>query len=342
MLRNMKIRYLAIPLLLVLVCGAIATIVPVIAAATTDSSPSLQLTTSPSQVDSLGSVTIQAQVQQGTPSSTYTITVQVAAPAGAGGPFCQTMNISTNGNGNGQETVAFPGTFLASGCAPAGTGGPSTFQPGTYTVTTSSVPAITAGTVSTTFTVQVPQNVISGLGTDSAQSTPTTTFIPAPGSTAASPLFVSCTGTTTAPTVTTAPYYITQIGSTEFTGVITTNSPGQFKSNVLRDPCSPSATSTFVSDYANFYVLSGVTITLPDGTTVTGGLQIINEGAANSLTTSGTTVGTTVVAHWTITGTGGLQGLTGIGLTQSTTTTVGSSVTSFGDYWVQLTFPYTY
>jgi hypothetical protein len=269
-------------------------------------------------------------------SSSYAVMIKVTAPSGEGGPFCETVTITTGHDGNGRVMVEFPGTFLASACSPAGTGGPSTVVPGTYAVTVSSTPVITDGALSTTFTVQFPQNDASGTGTLSTQTTGANTFISAPGSTTTIPLFVSCNDTTTSPTTTTSPYYITQVGSTELTGVITSNTPGQFQSHVLRNPCNPSAASTFVSVYTNIYTYTNATVTMPDGTKVTGGLEITQSGGATSLTNSGTTVGTGQ-AQLMLTGTGGLLGVSGFGTEMSTTTTTSSGVTSFAVYTVQLT-----
>lgn len=339
-IKSVKRRYAAIPLLLALVGGLVGTTVaPIIASA--DSPANLTVQTSP-QVPSLGSANIHILLQQGTPSSSYAVTVQVSAPAGAGGPFCQTVTVATNGGGNGWAEVEFPGTFLASACSPVGMGGPSTYLSGNYTVTVSSVPATTARTLSTTFTVQAPPYVVSGTGTSSTQTTALpVAFIPAAGSTAANPLYVSCTGTTTSPTTTTAPYYISQVGSTELTGIITSNTPGQIHTNNLRNPCNPNSTATFVSTSTNFYTFDNVTVTLPNGRTAIGGLMVTFEGGATSLTTTSGTTTTTVgngQYHFTLTGFGGLRGVTGLGLSQATVVTVGSSATGIAYYWVQLTF----
>jgi hypothetical protein len=335
----MQKRYVIGSMLAVLVTLSLGLLVP---ATFAQSAPTLKVQSIPSRIVSpipgLGFNSVQLSVQISaaySASSSYAVMVKVTAPSGAGGPFCDTVTVTTHG-GNGRTTVEFPGTFLASTCSPAGTGGPSTAVPGTYVVTVSSTPAITAGTLSTTFTVQYPQNDASGTGTVSIQATGVNTFVSAPGSTAASPSFVSCNGTTTSPTTTTAPYYITQVGSAELTGVITSNTPGQFQSHVLRDPCSPTSTSTFISTYDNVYTFDNVTVTLPDGSTVTGGLLITQPGGATSITSSGTTVGTGQ-AQPIFTGTGGLLGVSGLGEYTGTTTTTSSGVTTFAIYAVQLT-----
>jgi hypothetical protein len=341
---RVRSRYTAVlALLAASIVGAVGTtVIPTMASA--DSPTSLQVQTN-SQIASLGFEQIQVQIQRGTSDSSYDVTVQVAGPSGAGGPFCQTVTVATNGNGNGWAAVDFPGTFLASACSPAGTGGPSTILPGNYTVTVSSVPAIASGTLSATFTVQAPPNTVTGTGTISSQATSTISFIQAPASTASSPLYVACSGTTATPTVTTAPYYVSQVGAIELTGVIATDAPGQVHWNVLRNPCNPSATSTFTSIVTGFFTFDNVTVTLPDGRTVTGGLQMTEETSSNSLTTTSgtttTTVGTGQSRITTIVGTGGLRGVTGLGLAQGQAVTVGSTITSSVNvYWVQLTFPY--
>jgi hypothetical protein len=337
----MQKRYVIGSMLVILVTLSLGLLVP---ATFAQPAQTLKVQAIPSTIVSLipglgyNSVQLSVQISAvngGFASTSYAVLVKVTAPSGAGGPFCETVTIKSHG-GNGRATVEYPGTFLASACSPAGAGGPSTAVPGTYAVTVSSTPAITTGTLSTTFTVQFPQNAASGTGTLSSQASGTSTFISAPESTATSPLFVSCNGTTTSPTTTTAPYYITQVGSTEITGVITSNTPGQFQSHVLRDPCSPSATSTFVSIYTNIWDYTNVTVTMPDGAKVTGGLEITQPGGATSLTTSGTTVGFGQ-AQMEYTGTGGLLGVTGYGSEMGTTITTSSGVTSFNVYTAELT-----
>src|ERR1700722_9271075 len=195
----MQKRYVIGSMLAVLVTLSLGLLVP---ATFAQPAQTLKIQAIPSRIVSpipgLGFNSVQLSVQissayGGLASSSYAVMVKVIAPSGAGGPFCDTVTITTHG-GNGRTTVDFPGTFLASACSPAGTGGPSTAVPGTYAVTVSSTPAITSGTLSTTFIVQFPQNDASGAGTMSSQTTATSAFISAPGSTTTNPLFVSCNG----------------------------------------------------------------------------------------------------------------------------------------------------
>ena len=118
--------------------------------------------------------------------------------------------------------------------------------------------------------------------------------------------------------------------------MISSNTPGQAQTSVIRDPCSPSATATSVSTFTDIYTFSNVTVSMPDGTKVTGGLLLTVTGTATSLTSSGTTVGTSLT-HWSLTGTYGLLGLSGVGESASTVITVGSTVTSSSAYAVQST-----
>jgi len=315
-------------------------------------------------VNNLDSVHIQVQIQHGAPSSSYSVTIKVATPTigaltPAGGPFCDTVAIATDGGGDGQATVNYPtgvpaALFTAKQCVTAGivvkagTGGPSTELPGTYTVTASSTPAITAGTPTTTFAVKAAEHVVTGSGTYSAVSTVTYTGIavPAPLGSPPGPYYLTCSGpvagtppvTTTAPT--TYPSAATRYGSVTFTGVISTNTPGQSESISDGNPCvTPAIATTHVE-----YVLNDVTICLGTvtsggcvGATVTGGL-VTTTYAAASTTTAGTPPITTAV-NWdllTLTGTGSLEGLSGTGVATAIVVTAGGVTTLSTTYDVKL------
>ena len=305
--------------------------------------PTLTVQTTNSQVNSLGSAQIQAQIQNGNPSSSYAVTIQVAVPTGAGGPFCDKVTVATGSTGSGQATVNFPDTgvpaalFTGAACSPAGKGGPSTIVAGTYTVTVSSVPAITTGTLSTSFTVVATQGVVTGSGTASSSTVKTYTGIPAPGG------YQTCNGTAagTPPTTSTLPATYettaTAIGSATFAGVISTNTPGQNQISTIYNPCLSATLGYTATDTYQVITLNDVTITLPSGGTVSGGLVII-ETAAAQLTGAGTT--TTTSINWdqmTLTGTGGLMGLTGTGTALVTAVIANGVSAATTSYWVELT-----
>ncbi|MDA4118023.1 MAG: hypothetical protein OK455_06735 [Thaumarchaeota archaeon] len=166
-------------------------------------------------------------------------------------------------------------------------------------------------------------------------TTSTVTFIPAPGSTTSNPLFVACTGTTSSPTTTTAPYLISQVGPATITGVISSNSPGTDVANSVLNPCGPSG--TVVSTHA-VYTFSSVTINLPNGQTITGGLVFTNDGDGNAVTSSGITT-TSAAGHGPVTGTGDLARVTGINERSSVVVNTGSAITVSSDYWAQLNIP---
>jgi hypothetical protein len=179
-----------------------------------------------------------------------------------------------------------------------------------------------------------PAIIVSGTGTIAAMTTSTVTFIPAPGSTTADPLFVACTGNTSSPTTTTAPYLISQTGPATITGVISSNSPGTDVATSVLNPCGPSGTGTVVSTHA-VYTFSSVTISLPNGHTITGGLVFTNDGDGTAVTSSGITT-TLAAGHGPVTGTGGLAGITGINERSSVVVNTGSAITVSSDYWAQL------
>ncbi len=265
-------------------------------------------------INNLDSAQIQVHIQHGTADSSYSVTIRVATPTGAGGPFCDVVTITTDGSGNGRLTMKYPGTFTGSACSPAGTGGPSTILPGTYTVTVSSSPAIASGTLTTTFNVLPPKHVVTGAGTIASKVTSTNTF----------PYPVLC-GTAPAST-TNAPYFTNRVGSVIFTGVISTTS-GQIHSNIILNPCvTPSVVTFNVA-----YVLDDVTLTLPSGDTMTGGLTLSGFGTSTGIATA-----TTAVTFWvsitSVTGSGGLESVSGVGEIQGSATTVGAS----NNYWIQL------
>lgn len=179
--------------------------------------------------------------------------------------------------------------------------------------------------------------IVSGTGTIAAKTTSMVTFIPAPGSTTANPLFVACTGTTSSPTTTTAPYLISQVGPATITGVISSNSPGADVANSVLNPCGPSGTGTVVSTHA-VYTFSSVTINLPNGQTITGGLVLTSDGDGTAVTSSGTTT-TSAGSHGPVIGTGDLARVTGINERSSVVVNTGSAITVSSDYWAQLNIP---
>lgn len=176
--------------------------------------------------------------------------------------------------------------------------------------------------------------IISGTGSLAAITTSVVTFIPAPGSTTANPLFVSCTGTTSTPTTTTAPYLITQAGPATITGVITSNSPGTDDAHAVLNPCGPAGTGTVVSTHA-VYTFSSVTISLPNGQSITGGVVLTLEADGTALTSGGIAT-TTAAVHGVVTGTGDLAKLTGIAERSAVVVNSGGTITVSSAYWAQL------
>ena len=279
--------------------------------------PTLQVQTN-DHIDYLHSAQIQVHIQHGTASS-YAVTIQVAAPTGAGGPFCDSVTLTTDGGGNGQISVNYPGTFAASACTPKGTGGPNTILPGAYGVTVSSSPSVTLGTLSTTFKVLPPRGVVTGTATYTALGTSTNTV-----------LNVLCPGVPAGTTATTSNSFYTtdRVGTFSFTGVITSNTPGQADNNQLHNPCvTPSVTAGHA-----VYTFNDVTVTLPDGKSITGGVIITSDYTVMGIATA--TVPNSVWSNViTLTGTGGLDGASGtLVCVQSTLGTASTDAC-----WVKLT-----
>jgi hypothetical protein len=179
--------------------------------------------------------------------------------------------------------------------------------------------------------------VVSGTGTIAAMTPSTTTFIAAPGSTTANPLYVSCTGATSTPTTTTAPYLITQPGSVTISGLITSNTPGTVDTYSVVNPCGPAGTGTVVSTHA-VYTFSSVTVSIPNGQTMTGGLVFTTDADGTSVTSSGTPT-TSAAGHGTVTGTGDLAGVTGINERSTVAVNSGDVITVSSAYWAQLNIP---
>jgi hypothetical protein len=302
-------------------------------------------------INNLDSAQIQVHIQHGASSSPYIVTIKVTAPTGAGGPFCDTVTITTDGGGNGHVTVSYPDTgvaspafanFAAANCSPAGTGGPSTELAGTYTATVNTSPAITGGTLSTTFTVLAPQHTLSGTGTLTSSTTVTNAPIAAPGSTTASPLYLTCTGTSpTIPSpITSAPNVATRAGSVVVAGFISTNTPGQVEVVSVGNPCvTPTVSATHV-----VYTLNDVTINPSTGEPLTGGLVVTGSASATLVKTITGTTTVTTSTNWdqfTVAGTGHLGEISGVGTgiatVVTTITPTGSTSIASTVYWLQLT-----
>lgn len=218
--------------------------------------------------------------------------------------------------------------------------------PGSMSPDTSACPGLfdgfyTPSTTATSTTTTASSAIeVTGTGTRSSSTNNTSTFIQVSTSTAANPVYVACSGTATAPTTTTSPYIVTQTGTAALTGLVSSNSPGTSVAHSLRNPCAPNTTSTYVFTITTVDTFSSVTVNLPNGQTVTGGLVVTIENTGSALTsTSGTTTTTTSTAtgHSTWTGTGGLAGMSGIGESTTQVTTIGSSSTVSSVYWVDLT-----
>jgi hypothetical protein len=179
---------------------------------------------------------------------------------------------------------------------------------------------------------------VSGAGTIAAQTSNTVTFVPATGSTTASPLFVACTGTTSSPTTTTAPYLITQTGAATITGEVTSNTPGTDNATSVNNPCAPSAGSTYFNQVHAVYTFNSVTVKLPNGQSITGGLILTTDGTGSALIAGGTTM-VTAGSFGPVIGTGALTGVTGTVERTSVVMQTSSSISVSSVYWIQLQIP---
>jgi hypothetical protein len=178
----------------------------------------------------------------------------------------------------------------------------------------------------------------SGSGTIAAKTTNTVTFIPAPASTTASPLYVACNGTSTSPTTTTAPYLMTAYGTATVTGEITSNTPGMDNTTSVNNPCAPSASATYFNQAHAVYTFSSVTVNLPNGQSITGGLTFTDDSQGSAVVLGATTM-ITGEGFGPVTGTGALTGVTGTLERTIVVIQTGSSVSVSSTYWIQLQIP---
>jgi hypothetical protein len=178
----------------------------------------------------------------------------------------------------------------------------------------------------------------SGAGTLAAKTSNVVSFIPAPGSTSANPLFVACTGTTSSPTTTTAPYLITQFGSATITGEVTSNSPGTDNATSVNNPCAPSSSNTYFNQVHAVYTYPSVTVQLANGQSITGGLILTTDGTGTALVMPGMTQ-VTAGSFGSVVGTGSLAGATGTVERTSVVIQTPSSVSVSSEYWIQLQIP---
>jgi hypothetical protein len=199
----------------------------------------------------------------------------------------------------------------------------------------SSSPAITAGTLSTTFDVLPAKGVVTGNGTYAISAVSTYFPIAVPGG------YLTCTGTATSPppsTTSLSTTYLetrTGIGSATFAGVISSNTQGQYEAHVDYNPCVSSTTTYEV--LRSVITFNDVTINLPDGKSVTGGLVVVTT-AEGTFAGAGTPTSTIILSgQISFTGTGDLGGISGTGSTMFTSATAGGHTTTFATYWAQLT-----